>query len=167
MYCFNCCPKEICTPILFFASASLSSQTPVAKELIRLLKIPLDSYNNILVLLKLKHFGMVVEYLDYEGRRSMGKLIISNALDHKTQIPLQEQVDQILLLVAPLVQDQVDQPAEVGPIKLSVCLAVCNRLVFLSVFPPIPPNLSFNWYLMVVQLAEKKQQNQSLKVCPC
>ncbi|XP_071813758.1 vacuolar protein sorting-associated protein 35-like [Apostichopus japonicus] len=107
----------------------LSSQTPVAKELIRLLKIPLDSYNNILVLLKLKHFGMVVEYLDYEGRRSMGKLIISNALDHKTQIPLQEQVDQILLLVAPLVQDQVDQPAEDDPEEFAEDQSLMGRFL--------------------------------------
>lgn len=101
---------------LFF---SLSSQTPVAKELIRLLKIPIDSYKDILVLLKLKHFGMVVEYLDYEGRKTMGCYLVNNAIEQNTKIPTQEQVDQILLLVAPLVQDQVDQPQDV-----SICLQV-------------------------------------------
>ncbi|PIK44550.1 putative vacuolar protein sorting-associated protein 35 [Apostichopus japonicus] len=93
-------------------------------------KLGLEQFlQQILVLLKLKHFGMVVEYLDYEGRRSMGKLIISNALDHKTQIPLQEQVDQILLLVAPLVQDQVDQPAEDDPEEFAEDQSLMGRFL--------------------------------------
>lgn len=107
----------------------LSSQTPVAKELIRLLKIPIDSYKDILVLLKLKHFGMVVEYLDYEGRKTMGCYLVNNAIEQNTKIPTQEQVDQILLLVAPLVQDQVDQPQDEDPEEFAEEQSLMGRFI--------------------------------------
>ncbi|XP_030831126.1 vacuolar protein sorting-associated protein 35 [Strongylocentrotus purpuratus] len=93
----------------------LKNNTAVAKELQRLLKIPVDSYNNILTLLKLEHFVHVVEYLDYEGRKTISAYIVNNAIDNNLPVPSQEQVDQILTLVAPLVKDQPDQPEEEDP----------------------------------------------------
>ncbi|XP_071496799.1 vacuolar protein sorting-associated protein 35-like [Diadema antillarum] len=93
----------------------LQYNTAVAKELQRLLKIPVESYNNILTLLRLEHYGRVVEYLDYEGRKTISAFIINNAIDSNLAVPSQEQVDQTLTLVAPLVQDQPDQPEEEDP----------------------------------------------------
>ena len=79
-----------------------------------MLKIPIDNYNNILTLLELKHFGPLFDYFDYEGRKNMSLYVVNNALDNSTQIPMQDQVDQVLSLVATLVQDQSDQPEEVS-----------------------------------------------------
>ncbi|XP_072168725.1 vacuolar protein sorting-associated protein 35-like [Diadema setosum] len=93
----------------------LQYNSAVAKELQRLLKIPVESYNNILTLLRLEHYGRVVEYLDYEGRKTISAFIINNAIDSNLAVPSQEQVDQTLTLVAPLVQDQPDQPEEEDP----------------------------------------------------
>ena len=56
------------------------------------MKIPVDSYNNILTVLELQHFGPLFEYFDYQSRKVMSCYIISNALENETCIPTQEQV---------------------------------------------------------------------------
>ncbi|KAG1700050.1 Vacuolar protein sorting-associated protein 35 [Nymphon striatum] len=87
------------------------SNTSVAKELMKLVKIPIDSYNNLLTVLKLEYFTPLLEYFDYSLRKSISAHIINNALDNETLIREQEQIDHILKLVSPLIEDQPDQPA--------------------------------------------------------
>ncbi|KAK7114883.1 vacuolar protein sorting-associated protein 35-like [Littorina saxatilis] len=84
----------------------------VSKELMRLMKIPVDTYNNVLTLLALQHFGPLFDYFDYKGRKLMSCHIINNALENETLIPTQEHVDSVLNIVNCLVQDQNDQPEE-------------------------------------------------------
>lgn len=88
----------------------LEASSAVSRELMRLMKIPVDNYNNVLELLRLEHYGPLMEYLDYQARKTMSIHIILNALENETIIPAQEQVEGILNLVGPLVQDQSDQP---------------------------------------------------------
>lgn len=64
----------------------------MSKELTRLLKIPVDTYNNVLTVLQLKHFPPLFEYFDYESRKSMSCYVLSNTLDYNTTIVAQEQV---------------------------------------------------------------------------
>uniref|UniRef100_A0A673JB47 Vacuolar protein sorting-associated protein 35 n=1 Tax=Sinocyclocheilus rhinocerous TaxID=307959 RepID=A0A673JB47_9TELE len=90
----------------------IATSSAVSKELTRLLKIPVDTYNNILTVLQLKHFPPLFEYFDYESRKSMSCYVLSNILDYNTTIVAQDQVDAILNLVSTLIQDQPDQPAE-------------------------------------------------------
>ncbi|XP_046375462.1 vacuolar protein sorting-associated protein 35-like isoform X3 [Haliotis cracherodii] len=90
----------------------LEHGTPVSKELMRLMKIPVDQYNNLLTVLELQHYGPMFEYFDYKGRKIMSCYIINNALENDIKIPLQENVDAILNIVNCLVQDQPDQPEE-------------------------------------------------------
>ena len=71
---------------------SLEHGSAVSKELMRLMKIPVDSYNNILTVLQLQHFGPLFEYFDFQSRKTMSSYIIVNALDNETEIPTQEQV---------------------------------------------------------------------------
>lgn len=89
----------------------LEYNSAVSRELARLMKIPVDNYKNILTVLKLEHFAPLLDYFDYEGRKLLAVYIITNILDNETLIPTQEQVDAILSVVAPLVQDQPDQPS--------------------------------------------------------
>lgn len=84
----------------------------VSKELMRLLKIPVDNYNNILTVIQLEHFGKLLDYFDYKGRKAVSTYLVNNALENETPIPTPEQVDTILKIIAPLVQDQADQPSE-------------------------------------------------------
>ena len=72
--------------------SSLESTSQVSKELMKLMKIPVDNYNDVLTLLKLQHFGPLFEYFDYYARKQMSIYIISNALENETLIPTQEQV---------------------------------------------------------------------------
>lgn len=81
--------------IIFFIVylySSIATSSAVSKELTRLLKIPVDTYNNILTVLKLKHFHPLFEYFDYESRKSMSCYVLSNVLDYNTVIVSQEQV---------------------------------------------------------------------------
>ncbi|XP_040185397.1 vacuolar protein sorting-associated protein 35 [Rana temporaria] len=90
----------------------IATSSAVSKELTRLLKIPVDTYNNILTVLKLKHFHPLFEYFDYESRKNMSCYVLSSGLEHNTEVGTQEQVDAIMNLVSTLIQDQPDQPAE-------------------------------------------------------
>lgn len=71
---------------------SIATSSAVSKELTRLLKIPVDTYNNILTVLQLKHFPPLFEYFDYESRKSMSCYVLSNILDYNTIIVAQDQV---------------------------------------------------------------------------
>lgn len=90
-------PVYVCEPLtncvfLHIFSCSIATSSAVSKELTRLLKIPVDTYNNILTVLKLKHFHPLFEYFDYESRKSMSCYVLSNVLDYNTEIVSQDQV---------------------------------------------------------------------------
>ena len=95
-----------------YSHFSIDKNNAVSKELMRLLKIPVDNYNNVLTILKLKHFAPLFDYFDFATRKEMAMYVITNALENDTFIPSQEEVDSILQLAAPLVMDQDDQPTE-------------------------------------------------------
>lgn len=90
----------------------MDKNNAVSKELTRLLKIPVDSYNNIITLLQLEYFAPLFEYFDYSSRKEMSLYVVNNAVESALKIPTQEQVDAILNLVSTLVCDQEDQPSE-------------------------------------------------------
>lgn len=56
------------------------------------MKIPVDSYNNILTVLELSHFGPIFDYFDYQSRKLMCSYLINNVLENGTLIPTQDQV---------------------------------------------------------------------------
>lgn len=87
--------------------------TPVSRELMRLLKIFIDQYNNVLTVIQLTYFAPLMELFDFYGRKSVSAYLISNALNNETLVPTSESVDSILTIVSSLVQDQEDHPAEV------------------------------------------------------
>lgn len=78
--------------LVFLPRRSIATSSAVSKELTRLLKIPVDTYNNILTVLQLKHFPPLFEYFDYESRKSMSCYVLSNTLEYNTTIVAQEQV---------------------------------------------------------------------------
>ena len=70
----------------------MDKNNAVSKELTRLLKIPVDSYSNILTLLKLEYFAPLFEYFDYSSRKEMALYVVTNAVESALKIPTQEQV---------------------------------------------------------------------------
>ncbi|XP_045469525.1 vacuolar protein sorting-associated protein 35 isoform X2 [Harmonia axyridis] len=89
----------------------IESHSQVARELQKLLKIPLDHYKDLLVILKLKHYAALIQHLDFAGRKSLSIYILNNALDHEIIIPSAEEVEQALTLLNTLVSDKNDQAA--------------------------------------------------------
>ncbi|ESO10541.1 hypothetical protein HELRODRAFT_96873 [Helobdella robusta] len=87
----------------------VEASTAVCRELSRLLKIPVDSYNDVLRLLQLEHYIALLDYLDYAPRKSVCCHIVQNILDNETIIMNPEQVEKVLTLLSPLIQDQTDQ----------------------------------------------------------
>lgn len=81
------------------SSCSLEYGSPVSKELMRLMKIPVDSYNNILTVLELSHFGPIFDYFDYQSRKLMCSYLINNVLENDTRIPTQDQVHGKVLII--------------------------------------------------------------------
>ena len=81
--------------------------TPVGRELEKLLKIPINNFNDIMTVLRLSHFAPLLQLFDFDGRKSLAVFIAENVLENETQIPNSEQVDTILGLLAPLIADQV------------------------------------------------------------
>ena len=78
--------------VLMHVYCSLETGSAVSKELMRLMKLPVDSYSNVLTVLKLEHFGPLFEYFDYQARKTMSIYIINNALDNETVISTPEHV---------------------------------------------------------------------------
>ena len=70
----------------------MDKNNAVSKELTRLLKIPVDSYNNVLTLLQLEHFAPLFDYFDYSSRKEMSLYVVNNAVESALKIPTQEQV---------------------------------------------------------------------------
>ena len=81
--------------------------TPVGRELEKLLKIPINNFNDILTVLRLSHFAPLIQLFDFDGRKALAVFIAENVLENETLIPTSEQVDTILGLLAPLISDQV------------------------------------------------------------
>lgn len=75
----------------------MATCSAVSKELMRLLKIPVDIYNDILTVLQLQHFHPLFEYFDYESRKIMSSYMLGNTLDNNTVIKAQEQVKSCII----------------------------------------------------------------------
>ncbi len=85
--------------------------TQAAKELVKMLKIPLDCYD-ILDVLKLNHYKLVLQLLSYRERHTVCMYITNSILDKETIIPTAEQVTQLLDLLSTLIVDQADGASE-------------------------------------------------------
>ena len=77
-----------------------------------MLKIPIDFYKNVLTLLKIKHYALLSEHLDYVGRKALCQYLVNNALDNETIIATPDECDGFLQLINPLVVDPNDKPAD-------------------------------------------------------
>ncbi len=84
-----------CFICVCMSSSSLEYNSAVSRELMKLMKIPVDNYGNILTLLKLEHFGPLFEYFDYQARKMMSMYIVNNVLECETKVSTQEQVSAL------------------------------------------------------------------------
>ena len=117
-------------------------RTPVGRELEKLLKIPIESFNDILTVLGLKSFRPLLAMFDFEGRKAMSCFIVDNVIENETWIGTEEKAEVILDLTAPLVADQPDGPkewddpeefAEEQGIKANV-YGLVSKLIYIAFF---------------------------------
>ena len=92
MHSYICSSTKKCLILIFLFPYSLDHHSAVSKELTRLMKIPVDSYNDVLTLLKLDHFGPLFEYFDYIARKNMSLYILNNAVENEVIISTSEAV---------------------------------------------------------------------------
>lgn len=90
----------------------IQSNTPISKELIKMLKIPIDLHKNVLILLKIKHYSTLCDHLDFAGRKSLCTYILNNALENETIISEPDQVDGLFQLLSPVITDPSDKPQD-------------------------------------------------------
>lgn len=63
---------------LFF---SIESNSATGRELQRLMKVPVDSYNDILTVLKLEKYPVLYQIFDFEGRKCLSLYLLQSILD--------------------------------------------------------------------------------------
>jgi vacuolar protein sorting-associated protein 35 len=84
------------------------------KQMIKILTIPLDSYKDILTVLKLENYQPLIVLLQYEQRKRIAIEILRTTIDaNNVFISQPEQVNKILEWIQPLVKDEQEQPEHV------------------------------------------------------
>ena len=72
--------------------SSVDSSTGAGKQLMNLLKVPLDGYNEVLTVLKLQHFHKLMEKFDFIGRRSLAVYLLQAVLDKEALVTTTDNV---------------------------------------------------------------------------
>lgn len=90
---------------------SIESDSPVSKQLVKLVKIPIDDYETISTALQLEHFNHVFSFFDYKTRHELAVYALTSVVNKGTSLSTPEEVTSFLDLISPLVKDQPDQPA--------------------------------------------------------
>ncbi|XP_045540361.1 vacuolar protein sorting-associated protein 35 [Papilio machaon] len=101
---------KICADIHQTSGKShLEHNTPVFKELMKILKLPADHYKNILTLIKLQNYAPLISHLNHPGRLMIAVHLVNDVLDTDTLISTPEDVESVLSMLDVLVKDQPDQ----------------------------------------------------------
>ncbi|XP_060807154.1 vacuolar protein sorting-associated protein 35 [Amyelois transitella] len=88
----------------------LEHNTPVFKELMKILKLPADHYKNMLTLIQLEHYTPLICHLSHGGRVTLAVHLCGRVLDQADFISTPQHVEAVLGMLDVLVKDQPDQP---------------------------------------------------------
>lgn len=89
---------------LIFFREEITKQA-VVKQITKLLQTPLDTFKNILTVLKLEHYPKTMSFLNLDNRRRIAIDIARTAIDYGHSIPEADVINKLLELIAPLVKD--------------------------------------------------------------
>ncbi|KAK0395806.1 hypothetical protein QR680_001438 [Steinernema hermaphroditum] len=93
---------------------SIPAHNNVGRELLKMLRIPLEHYNDVIRLMELTDYAKVLQSLNYRGRTQAAAFVITNMLENDTLITEVDQVEQLFDLLNTLLVDQEDQPKDLG-----------------------------------------------------
>lgn len=88
---------------------SISHDSMVNQELSRLLRLCIDFYNNIPTLIQLQNFGPLLNKFDFMSRKSLALSIVLNILENETLLTTADEVDSILSLITPLIEENTQE----------------------------------------------------------
>uniref|UniRef100_A0A0N5AF59 Vacuolar protein sorting-associated protein 35 n=1 Tax=Syphacia muris TaxID=451379 RepID=A0A0N5AF59_9BILA len=88
----------------------VSHNDAVGRELLKLLKIPVEDYDDAVRLLELAHYSLVLNLLNYKGRTQATSFVLQNMVENDTILSSLEVLEKFLLIAEPLLVDQDDQP---------------------------------------------------------
>ena len=81
-----------------FPSNSVDSSSNSGKELTKLLKIPVDIYENTLCVLQLEYYPKVLQLFDYHGRKQLATHLATTIVDKTVSILTPDAVSTKMLL---------------------------------------------------------------------
>ncbi|KAI1700562.1 vacuolar protein sorting-associated protein 35 domain-containing protein [Ditylenchus destructor] len=108
----NCVFATTATLFKKMEISSVTFNSVIGRELVKLLKIPLDHYKNVINLLRLENYGDVLAAFDYKGRTHVASAIINSMIEHETVVEEEEHVEKIFSIITSLLVDQADQPKD-------------------------------------------------------
>ncbi|PRP80240.1 vacuolar protein sorting protein [Planoprotostelium fungivorum] len=85
------------------------SKPLVVKQILHLLNTPLDTFKNILTVLRLQNYHLVIQYLNYDSRKRVALNITRTAIQHTPSIGEAEGVNKLLEWISPLIQSESPQ----------------------------------------------------------
>lgn len=59
------------------------------------MKIPIEHYKNIILLLQLDKYAEVLFYLNLKGQKHVSSILINNMIDNETEISEIDYIDQV------------------------------------------------------------------------
>lgn len=65
------------------------------------MKIPIEHYKNILLLLQLDKYAEVLFYLNLKGQKHVSSILINNMIDNETEISEIDYIDQVRIFNNP------------------------------------------------------------------
>ena len=84
----------------FFPSNSVDSNSNTGKELTKLLKIPVDIYENTLRVLQLEYYPKVLQLFDYQGRKQLATHLATTIVDKTVSILSPDAVSTTIVIVS-------------------------------------------------------------------
>uniref|UniRef100_A0A914H1W4 Vacuolar protein sorting-associated protein 35 n=1 Tax=Globodera rostochiensis TaxID=31243 RepID=A0A914H1W4_GLORO len=87
---------------------SVAINSVIGREVAKLLRLPIEQYNNVVTLLQLDSFGEVILVLDRRGQRQIASLLIQNAIENETRIATEEGVEKFFHLIDSLLADPLE-----------------------------------------------------------
>jgi len=101
---------QFCAEIVGKRGNEKSKQSCV-KQMLALLNSPLDSFQNIITVLKLEHYPALMQYLSPENKKKVAIDIARTCTEFPVAIPTADQVNKLLELIAPLIKDETEAAA--------------------------------------------------------
>eukprot|EP00052_Salpingoeca_macrocollata_P007729 m.61840 g.61840 ORF g.61840 m.61840 type:complete len:791 (+) comp16225_c1_seq1:53-2425(+) len=89
---------------------ALQHNTPLSKQLVKLLKIVAEAYPSISNALALEHFVPMFAYFDYNTRHELAVALLQEAADKESRLTTTQEVTGFLEVISPLIKDQDDNP---------------------------------------------------------